>query len=140
MPNHLPPLASKLCVLRVRIAEGQFIAGSAAKSYSCNRKSLWSLRSDVADWEAARKAAEVAEAEAAARKAKADAKAKAKADAKADAKAAKGKGFQFPRNLFPSTTFTEGHTGDITRGQIIAQARADHSKWREGQPPPALSV
>ena len=137
MPNHLPPLASKLCVLRVRIAEGQFIAGSAAKSYSCNRQSLWSLRSDATDWEAARKAAEIAEAEAAARKAKADANAKAAADAKA----AKGKGFQFPRYLLvPSTTFTEGHTGDITRGQIIAQARADYSKWREGQPPPALSV
>jgi hypothetical protein len=137
MPNNLPPLASKLCVVRVRIAEGQFIAGSAAKSYSCNRQSLWSLRSDATDWEAARKAAEIAEAEAAARKAKADANAKAAADAKA----AKGKGFQFPRYLLvPSTTFTEGHTGDITRGQIIAQARADYSKWREGQPPPALSV
>jgi hypothetical protein len=57
MPNNLPPLASKLCVVRVRIAKGQFIASSAAKSYSCNRQSLWSLRSDAIDWEAARKAA-----------------------------------------------------------------------------------
>ena len=78
MPNNLPPLASKLCVVRVRIAEGQFIAGSAAKSYTCNRQSLWSLRSDAIDWEAAE----------AARKAKADADAKAAAEVKA---AAEGK-------------------------------------------------
>ena len=86
MPNNLPPLASKLCVLRVRIAEGQFVAGSAAKSYSCNQKSLWSLRSDANDWEDAEVARKAAEAEA---KAAAEGKAAAEAKEAEDAEAAR---------------------------------------------------
>jgi hypothetical protein len=73
-------------------------------------------------------------------------RAKAEAARAAAEKAAKRKpGFLFSRLYVPPTTFSDGYTGDITRGQPKAQNRADFSKWRrEGQlkgqhpqPPPA---